>query len=108
MALTCPVCERPGVDCICTLIQNKEKDMNCNENNRAYPHKGMAPVEIANPIDRKWRQTRDKANKEMATRTAIVELEETILARAKEIEVEMAEAMTLGGLHPNTRSCMDY
>lgn len=81
--------------------------MNCNEKNHVYPHKGMAPVEIANPIDRQWRQTRDKANKDVAVRTAIVELDDTIQARAREIEAEMVGMMTLGGLHPNTRNCVD-
>ena len=80
--------------------------MNCNNNNTVYPHKGMRPVEVANPIDRKWRQTRDKANKNEAMRIAIVELDDAIQDRAKEIEAEMTEMMALDGLSPRTRSCM--
>ena len=80
--------------------------MNCNENNRVYPHKGMTPVEIENPIDRRWRQLRDMANKGVSLRIAIVELDSAIQARAKEIETEMVEMMTLGGLHPNTIGCI--
>ena len=80
--------------------------MNCNENNRVYPHKGMAPIEVGNPIDRAWRQVRDQANKDVAVRIAIVELDKAIQARAKKIEVEMIEMMSLGKLHPNTRNCI--
>ena len=80
--------------------------MNCNNNNRVYPHKGMTPVEISNPIDKRWRQIRDKVNKDAATRQAIVEMYDDIKGCTKEIEAEMIEAMSLGELHPNTHSCM--
>ena len=80
--------------------------MNCNEQNRVYPHKGMTPVEISNPVDRKWRQIRDIANKDIATRKAITEFDEDIQDRAIKIQEEMSATITLGGLHPNTHTCM--
>lgn len=98
MALTCPYCEMARVNCTCNIVDKKVN---------MYPHKGMTPVKVSNPIDRRWRQIRDKANKNIAFRRALVEFDRRVLDRAKEIEAEMVEMMTLGELHPTTHNCMD-
>ncbi len=107
MPLTCPECERSSTECICSLLNSfKATGMSYGKNDKVYSHKGMTPVEVANPIDRQWRQLRDLANKEVTVRIALVEFNNRISARAKIIEEETVAMMSLGGLHPNTLKCI--
>ena len=88
-----PCDECQSVPCICA-------DLN----------KPMAPVEIQEDVDKNWRQFRDKANQDNFLRMAIKDLSQQIKERAKERRLAalgMAEAMILGGIHPNQRRFMD-
>lgn len=99
MPFLCRECDQPSSECTCRLMTKIKTNV---------PTEPMAPVEIAGPVDRAWRQIRDEANKNPAMRAAIVEYR-TVLERRATMIHEVAHTMTLGGLHPATRECAgDY
>ena len=82
----------------------------CKKDITGNTDKHMAPVEIQGNTDKRWRQFRDKANKSNFLRMAIKDLTSKIEERAEEHKqsaLDTAEAMTLGGIHPNTHHFMN-
>ena len=70
----------------------------------------MAPIEIQGAVDKHWRQFRDKANQDIHLRAAIKELLDQLEERAEELRtgnLDLAQKMILGGIHPNQRRFMD-